>query len=228
MTTLPLHKPVTIACLCCGHPFRITLRSQTDLRICDRCKSHQGPRKAEQRESAHRKWWSEAFAHMQQERRQVEADKHVEHREMRERLLSITAENDSEIANLIAEVDFVSRGNRSADSEARIESEELRDAIDQRNSAYRSRDRAYGALWLALEVHHSGNDGLNCSCGLKVNKCEVWDAVASIAPTIWKWERDQIERLHSERPHGLPDEHPEVVKSGRDSYWVRTHFGHQY
>lgn len=137
----------------------------------------------------------------------------------------LTAQKDAEIARLAAEVDWVARGNRSADSDARIESEAVERAEGQRDSAYRSRDYSNAALWLVLDVHHVDDGDVLCSCGLRSKDCATWVAVEDVAPNIWRWEREQVDRLRAERPHGLPDAHPEVVSTGRDSHWVWTNFG---
>ena len=91
-------------------------------------------------------------------------------------------------------------------------------AWEQRDAAYRSRDHAYRALWAVDRLHHEdeARDGY-CGCGRHADRCMVLAAIWPAVDSLIKWEKNQIDRLQRGQPHGLPAEHPEVLKhSGYD------------
>jgi len=93
--------------------------------------------------------------------------------------------------------------------------EEVRTALEKRDRAYRSRDFAFATLWRLAKLHHPDDhhDG-RCSCGRHEDTCKELQAISPELGMLRRWEETQIERLDDQLEHGLPDDHPAVMRSG--------------
>lgn len=206
-----LHRPVTAKCLCCHVGTEFTFTARSDHVICKGCVRHQGDTlaKAKQRDTDHVALW------------RSELDLAMEHHaEEIARLLDVISQRDQELATQRIEIQDLQAVVRTGVESAPLGTvqhwwvdEQIANAVDQRDSAYRSRDHAYRALWAVDELHHE-DDARDryCSCGRRVDQCKVFDAIAPAVNALRKWEKNQMDRLHRDLPHGLPDEHPEVLK----------------
>jgi hypothetical protein len=84
-----------------------------------------------------------------------------------------------------------------------------------RDQAYRSRDHAYRALWAVDRLHREDDTRAGfCGCGRQADRCNELQAIVPAVGALNRWEGHQIDRLTRDLEHGLPDEHPEVLKRG--------------
>jgi hypothetical protein len=146
------------------------------------------------------------------------------HADKATRLQNVIEQRDRELARQRTEIEDLQAVVRAGVENAPLAaveqwfaSEQVAAATTQRDSAYRSRDHAYRALWAADRVHHEdeSRDGY-CSCSKRTDRCKELGALAPAVNALLKWENNQIERLRSGLPDGLPNEHPEVLKLGHD------------
>lgn len=220
MEVKPLHRPIRTECLCCHVEQEFTFRSQSDQVICKSCFRHQGDTitKARQRNTDHIGLWRSELAIAREDHAHEVA-----------RLHGIVEQRDRELARQRTEIEdlraVVRAGVESAPLatvEKWFADEQVVAATTQRDTAYRSRDQAYRALWAADRLHHEDEtrDGY-CACGHRADRCKELDAIAPAANALIRWENNQIERLRSGLPEGLPDEHPEVLKLGYDRRHTR-------
>ena len=213
MHTYQLHRLVKAECLCCRVEQDFTFTSSSDQVVCKSCTRHQGQTtvKANQRDTDHVGLWKSELELAKINRREdiARLQEAIAHRDQQLR------ERRKEISDLQA---VVRAGVESAPSpmvERWYTDEKVVEALQLRDAAYRSRDRAYRSLWWLARLHREDDarDGY-CVCRRTVRGCKEWQAVAGAFPALNKWERDQIDRLHSGQPDGLPDDHPEVLKLG--------------
>jgi hypothetical protein len=95
-----------------------------------------------------------------------------------------------------------------------FETDAVREAHEQRDSAYRQRDYAMATLWRINDRHHAVSmSSTKCSCG--VGPCDIPRLMADELNSLYKWEAGQVERAKDGRPHHLPVEHPQ-------SSWARS------
>ena len=207
----PLHREVTVECSCCHIDCSFMFKSSSDHVICKGCLRHQGNTlpKVMQRDADHIGLWKSAFG-VAKEDHFVELN----------RLKNLITQRDREIAALQTEVEDLHQVVRVGVEDASplavqqwFASDRVAQANDQRDAAYRSRDHAYRALWAADHLHHEDEwrDGY-CSCGQPAAQCKELGAISPVVTTLHRWEHTQLERLYRGLDHGLPDEHPEVLK----------------
>lgn len=142
--------------------------------------------------------------------------------ELDQRRRRAVEERDQKVADLRAEIEDLRAVIRAGVENAPwptvehwYQSEQVTDATRKRDSAYRSRDHAFRALWFIDQVHHEDVGGANhCTCGAPAELCKMFTALEPVRDALYKWENQQIDRLRSDREHGLPHEHPEVLRLG--------------
>lgn len=92
-----------------------------------------------------------------------------------------------------------------------IRTETIHELEGEKDGAYRTRDRAMGAIWRAMERHHERIDG-KCACGKMASGCPDLDAIAFFRDPFDRWEKRQIELMKAGKFHGLPRDHSEATK----------------
>lgn len=225
MHAYPLQRPVTVECHCCRVEHEFMFTSKWDQVICRSCVKHQGntAEKAGRRDFDHVNLWHSEMAITKEEHAAAWA-------ELNERRRQADEERDQKITDLHAQIEDLRAVIRAGVENAPwptvehwYQSEQVADATRKRDSAYRSRDRAFRALWFIDQVHHEDAGRANyCACGNRAEKCQVLDALEPVRDALYKWENQQIDRLRSDREHGLPHEHPEVLRHGGRWYRSRT------
>ena len=99
---------------------------------------------------------------------------------------------------------------------------EIEAAQRERDNSFRSRDRALGIIWNLDKLHHDDEAKENfCTCGRRASQCPEWKVLEETRDFLYKWERQQIDRMKRDLPHGLPEDHPEVLKLGRRWHYDR-------
>ena len=91
-----------------------------------------------------------------------------------------------------------------------VDADKLRAAEDEADRAFRSRERAWGALCVIRLQHRDMGSG-RCRCGLVQAKCATARLLRDSFPMLDRWERDQARRIVERLPHGLPADHPAVL-----------------
>jgi hypothetical protein len=213
MHSYPLHRPVTVECDCCHVEREFTFTSNSDHVICPSCIRHQGDtaRAANQRDRHHVGLWRSELEILREDHASqvVHLRGEIDKRDRRlvERQTDIDALKDA-----------IRRGVENAPPETVQqwwESEKVTEAHTQRNQAYRSRDLPYRSLWAVDQLHHDDDHRSGyCSCGKRTTVCKELDAIAPAKQALDRWEGNQLDRLGRQLDHGLPNEHPEVLKLG--------------
>lgn len=199
-----LYRDVKVTCECCRIDAMFYFKSASDLVICKSCQRHYGSerRKLELRDEDHRNLWASEL--------RLRAENHaatIEHlhdtiKQQRDELAALRLENDGLRTTVIDGFDRAA----PADVQRILIDREVREAGDERDSAYRSRDHAMRVLWQVNEIHHPDTRG-GCSC--RVPSCRTNDLVDAARNGLYSWEKRQIERARAGRAHGLPREHPD-------------------
>lgn len=211
-----LHYPVDAECLCCHVVMRFTFKSNSDQVICTSCQRHQGSTvpKLAQRDKDHVNLWRSELA--------LAAEAHAE------RMAGLIAKlrtRDEEIGTIQTQLLDARHAIETELLEGPIaslqgwwDSIQIEEAHTARDQAYRSRDHALRTMWRLDKLHHDGSQPNHCSCGKTTGKCQEWQALTDNREFLYRWESKQIERLKLDQEHGLPDDHPEVLRTGRRSY----------
>lgn len=211
----PLFREIEVDCVCCNMPTWFNFKSASDHVVCKACLRHVGDTvgKLRLRDQDHRGLWASDVALL---REQLSA----------ERLGN--AQKTTELEGQIRALNLVNEGLQStvldgfskaapADVQSILSSREVQTANDERDGAFRSRDRAMRVIWALDGLHHQQDrDEALCSCGSRYESCKVSDALEGIREQLYTWESRQIERAEAGRPHGLPREHPKY--RDRDYY----------
>jgi hypothetical protein len=213
----PLYVEVSAECRCCKILRTFSFKSTTDHVICKSCERHygDGSGKAAQQARDHAGlYWSELQISIEDRHRDQE--RHLA--ELRYRDREITEKNDI-IAQKNVVIDdletAVRTGNLNPAVEKWLADEEVRDALNKRDSAYRSRDYSFTALWRITQLHHLDERRQNkCSCGRSERGCRELAAISDELDVIHRWETEQVDRLRTGLEHGLPHDHPEVAAMG--------------
>ncbi|MGE2715141.1 hypothetical protein ACQI4L_13860 [Mycolicibacterium litorale] len=221
MHNYPLFQEVTADCECCKIPCQMWFTSVSDQVICKGCVGHLGdsPVRCAQRNRQHAGLYRSELL-ICQEDRQSDLRKHeAEMQRLKDRHAQKVEQLERELAAQRVELGDLRAVIRNGELNPAVEQwfadEEVRDALDKRNRAYRSRDFVFAALWGVARVHRPDeqNDGF-CTCGRKESKCQVLQAIEPELRALDDWEDKQIERLRDDLDHGLPWNHPEVLRLG--------------
>lgn len=90
-----------------------------------------------------------------------------------------------------------------------VDRNELEEAHEKAERAYRSRESAWRALCEIRLLHREGEAG-HCRCGERLDRCKIAQIVDRY-PGLEKWETGQVRRLRAGESHELPDGHPAVL-----------------
>jgi hypothetical protein len=207
----PLHVDLLTQCWCCQalQPFRFT--SPTDQVVCSFCVRHLGAEKAEGRDRDHVRMWVERFAEQQESSRSAATA-----------LKATLAEKDAALAALAAQVDDLTNivagefdRTRLGGVRSLLEGEIVTRAERKAELANRRTDWAMAALWRVERLHREDQARpLNCVCGKSLVACAEWKAIEPVRQSMRDWESRNVRLLAEGKRHGLPDDHPEVLKAG--------------
>ena len=205
MHRYPLHRQVHARCECCGVRARFTFTSTSDHVICKGCKRHQGDSlgKAIQRDRDHVGLWSSEVDLVREEFATHRAQALAAQERLTRQLEQIRLENDGLRQAIVRGFEAAA----PADVQKILADKSVKEAEDQRDAAYRSRDHAYRGLWAVDDLHHEEETSEECSCGAA--SCPVLEAVGLVRPSLYDWENKQIDRARNGLDHGLPRDHPE-------------------
>jgi hypothetical protein len=90
-----------------------------------------------------------------------------------------------------------------------VDLDQLDEARERADRAYRSREHAWQALCMVRLLHREAQAG-KCRCGQRLDRCEIAQIVDR-HPGLAKWEKDQVRRLRTGETHALPEGHPAVL-----------------
>jgi hypothetical protein len=222
----PLWTQITLECKCCKIPREFTFKSASDHVICKCCERHIGDSAAKRqlRNEDHAGLYRSELL-MCREDRAVDARQHAaELQELHDRIAQrddTIAKNNVAIGDLQA---VIRTGELNPAVERWLADEEVKAALEKRDGAYRSRDFAFATIWRLAKLHHPDEhrDGW-CSCGRKDDRCKELEAIYPELHALRHWEETQIQRLHDELEHGLPNDHPEVMRLGGPYLRRRRH-----
>jgi hypothetical protein len=208
---------LTVNCECCAIPHEFVFKAASDHVICKSCERHIGDSaaKRELRNKDHAGLYRSELLICLEDRETDRRDHAAELQRLKDTIAGrdeIIREKDVALADLQA---AIRSGELNPAVERWLADEEVQGALDKRDSAYRSRDFAFAALWRIAKLHHPDDhqDGF-CACGRNADRCKELDAVYPELRSLEQWEVDQVERLRDNREHGLPSDHPEVMRLG--------------
>lgn len=221
MHSYPLHGYVTAECECCKIPCEMWFTSASDPLICKGCRNHLGdsPTRCAQRNRQHAGLYRSELQLSQQGREADRRSHTAEMQKLEDRHTQKIVQMEAELTEQRVELSDLRAVIRSGELNPAVEKwladQEVRDALDRRDRAYRSRDFAFAALWGMAKLHrYDEHDEHLCICGRKASKCRELQAIAPELAALDDWEDKQIERLRDDLEHGLPREHPEVTRLG--------------
>jgi hypothetical protein len=205
MMNTPLHRPTPNTCSCCGLRTMMTLVSQSDHRLCEACKMHQGGTYRERREDIHRNMWSQRLASQHQQAREA-LERATEQRD------ALRKELEEERAKSLQVREELEAGFQripTVEMQRWIVAPRVEAAEHERELAYRKRDAVLGRLWAISRWHRRvGVDRHDCVCGVRVESCKVGGEIDEIADFLFSWEAKQVERYKKGLPNALPEGHP--------------------
>jgi len=111
----------------------------------------------------------------------------------------------------LSDAEYSIKSSYMTDSVANwIESTQVAEATQQRDTAYRSRDRI-AAILCEIDVLHHSNDGGACSCGKPTSKCEEYLWLTDERDFVYQWQQKQVDRMRKGQDHWLP---PTIPREG--------------
>lgn len=190
-------------CRCCGRanalfgPQREFNGLPSASIVCDLCARHLGShsRKSARRDRDHKAMWAEDLRETV-ERLEEQGDQ-------------VVAELETKVSEL--ETELEERPYRIVYKN--LDQEEVVEAHNAAERAYRSRDRAFVALTRVHLLHFETSDG-HCRCGRRWDQCEE-AAIVDTFRALRHWERHHHERRRQGQRHHLPQGHPGIV----DARW---------
>lgn len=201
--------PISL-CRCCFISVLPPRASHTEhpVQLCTACITHYGnPAKIER---DHEKMMAalreaNASAMERSESRRLAAERDLA--AAREQLASLTATVVSELSE-----------RPKGEAKVMVDDALVMAAERRAETAAKSRDLAFAAVFRMIELHHEV--GEQCSCGKRVTQCDEFALLGFIRPRYHDWEKQQIARLRQGKPHGLPLDHPQGREfSGREWEW---------
>lgn len=136
----------------------------------------------------------------------------------RQALEAQLAEAREQVEKLTATIVSDYRERPIGDIQNVVEQAVVDEASARARAAARGQDRAMGAVFRIDELHHE--EGESCSCGTRLTDCKEFAALNFIRDIYYRWENQQIDRLNSGKPHGLPFDHPKGKSfTGRSWEW---------
>lgn len=214
MSVKPKEKGTPMTCACCGIPRLIYMDSPSAQQVCDPCKQHSG-RDLQQNLLLHRNWWL-----------QYTAARERAHRSTVDTLRTDTSteqaranEAESRVQELATVIDAAYANAPIGDLQQWVQSDLVKRSRSRERSAYRMRDEAMVVLWRLDQLHGDSKRGALCKCGEPIPKCPERKLLTPMIEILDLWEEQQLKRLRSGQIHGLPREHPEVLKKTGYSSW---------
>ncbi len=205
----PLHDNVEAECRCCLASKPFTFRSPSDQVVCPACVHHLGSEKAARRDAEHLAMWSELFA-----------SERSAHEHSASAARASVAEKDAALLALRSQLEqlgdsIASQFERAPTGAARamLDTEVLKRTERQTELAYRRLDRTMAALWRIDVMHHDNRARPgHCVCGRATAGCAEGMAIDGERQELRGWENRNLQLLAAGKRHGLPAEHPAVVK----------------
>lgn len=226
MHKYPLHRKVEATCTCCRIRREFAFKSPTDQVVCPACLRHQGdsPSRESLRNRDHADLFRSEFLLANEDQEAAE----VRHAKQMDSVKAVVAKRDETIAEKDATIGDLRATIKSGDLNPAVErwlaDEAVTTAHEQRDIAYRSRNYAFESLWRLSLLHREHDTELAlCACGRKSDRCKEFDAMRDSLGSVKHWEETQIRRLHDDLDHGLPSDHPEVLRLGGG--YRRRHWG---
>jgi len=212
-----LYGLVRVECLCCHLKQRFHFKSKYDVVVCSGCQSHHGDtaNQSTKRDAQHLQMWQSELGLVREQHTQRLVA--LEHK-LGERDIKIEALN-GHVSDLEG---ALKAGLDSRPVEAIavwFENSKITEAIQSKERTQRFADRLFGYIWQLDELHHSDDGAALCSCGGRADKCEELALLEPIRNALYKWEREQRDRLMARKQHGLPKMHPDVIKFERNHRW---------
>lgn len=203
--------PMVINCECCELPNEFTFKTKHDRVICKSCLPHNGSPEKQQRKLRDHVGLYLSELRLAQEERENEAVRYRDH------LREVDAQHREELDQL-AEKNAELRaalhdGTANPSVDRWMSDEAVTQAREHRDRAYNQRDHALAAIWQIDRLHHLDEmSSGSCSCGKPERRCKELEAVRPELEALHRWEDMQVQRLLDGRSHGLPDNHPEVLR----------------
>lgn len=116
---------------------------------------------------------------------------------------------EAQLRNRIAELEQELRDRPTQTIDRWVDLDQLEEARDEADRAFRSRDNAWQALCMVRLIHREGQPG-KCRCGQRLDRCKIAEIVDHY-PGLEKWEREQVSRKRRGLTHALPEGHPALL-----------------
>ncbi|MBV0916540.1 hypothetical protein [Mycobacteroides chelonae] len=203
-------RQMTVECECCELPNEFFFKTKHDRVICKGCEPHNGSPEKQQRKLRDHAGLYLSELRLAQEDSETQAQRH------RDSLRTMQDQHSEEIGVLNEKIEQLRKALHDGADPAIdrwLADEEVSSAREKRDRAYRARDFAFAAIWQIDRLHHTSDKSPNqCSCGKAQHHCQELGAIKTEIIALQRWEEVQIERLLDGRDHGLPDNHPEVLR----------------
>lgn len=116
---------------------------------------------------------------------------------------------ETQLRETIAELEQELRDRPTRPVHHWVDQDELKEAREEAQRAFRSRENAWRALCEVRLLHREGEPG-QCRCGLRLERCKVAEIVNRY-PGLEKWENEQFIRVRGGLSHALPEGHPALL-----------------
>jgi hypothetical protein len=204
-------RPMLVSCECCKLLREFTFTSKHDQVICKGCLPHSGSPEKQQRKLRDHVGLYLSELRIEQDERREEVD------EYRDKLRELRLQHQDELDQLAARNAQLAEALRdratNPDVDRWLADEAVTMAREQRDRAYRKRDYAFAAIWQIHRLHHNDDNASGfCSCNKPQGRCKELGAIEPELDELRHWEDIQIQRLRDGHYHGLPDNHPEVLR----------------
>lgn len=213
MTVKPKEIGKIIPCLCCGLPRNIYMDARTAQQVCDQCKQHHA-RDLNRVINLHRTWWL-AYTTEAADRFNLVVANYKKAVREKDALATDVQAKLSELTDLV-DADY--QNAPIGELQTWMQSLAVKAAENRVRSAFRTRDAAMAKVWKLDDLHKEGKSRALCFCGKPEAKCKDREELVDIQNNLVRWESQQIERLKNGKEHGLPREHPEVMKNSSRGY----------
>lgn len=209
----PKEVGVSRVCNCCGLPKAIYMDAPSAQQVCDPCKAHHS-RDLQKIIILHRDWYVEYTREVAARYQDVVSNLRQKGAADEERI----AELESKIKDLREVIDRDYNDAPLGPLRTWVQSQAVVAAESRMSRAYRSRDTVMAGIWRLDQLHKDGKNQDTCACTKPAARCRDRAALTPLLKALTTWEDREFERLKVGKDHGLPNDHPEVMKRAHRGY----------
>lgn len=212
---LPIGIPVDAECECCRTVVELRLESVYDRVHCPKCAAHQGDTLSIQklRERDHldtwQRWVDAWHGYYQNQRMEADQKHAVRVDELGATIQGLRAEITSLKAAVLDQFQHVPEDT----VRQWLVTEEVSEVEARLEGSHRFTGVLWRVIWRLDQLHNEeGSDPRVCSCGVGRSECRELQALRDVQARLYEWEHRETLRLRDGLNHGLPNEHPQVLR----------------